>query len=85
MSQGLRDVALSNARLPKQQHVLSAFEKSASGKVECPFRWDLWVEMEVEVLERLLVLEVRSAHSLIELLCIASFDFVLTSRYKDSS
>lgn len=70
-------MALANARLPEQQDITFALDESTGRQVEHLLFWNFRIEMKVEVLERLLVLEVRASHSLVELLGVSSFDLVL--------
>jgi len=77
VAESLSDVALADAGLPKQQGVLTPFDESASSQVEHLCLRHLRVEMEIKVLQGLLVLEVRAAHALVELLGVAPLDLVL--------
>jgi hypothetical protein len=69
-------VTLTDPSLPEQQGVLAPFDKGAGGEVQDLGLGDLWIEVEIKVLQRLLMLEVGSTHTLVELFRVSPFDLI---------
>jgi hypothetical protein len=77
VAERLRDVALADAGLADQQHVLVAADEVAGREVDDPVLGDLRVEVEVEALEGLAALEVGPAQPRGHLLAVAALDLVV--------
>ena len=77
VADGLRDVALADAGLADQQHVVVAGDEVGGRQVDDLVAGDLRVEAEVEVLEGLAALEVRPAQARGRLFAVAAFDLVV--------
>jgi hypothetical protein len=76
MAEGLSDVRLAGAGAANEQDVFVALDEGAGRQFDDARLGDLGVEMEIEVLERLVALERGAADALIEVLGVAALDFV---------
>lgn len=72
----LSDVRLAHPGRSEQEHVLALLDEATRSKVDDFRLRHVRVEVEVEVLERLRMLEVCAADALIELLSVAALDLV---------
>jgi hypothetical protein len=76
VAEGLGDVALADARLADEQHVVLPLHEGARAELEHLRLRHRPVELEVEVLERPRVLEACPPKTLVELLGVAALDLV---------
>ena len=76
LAKRLRDMAFADTGGAEKQDIASAIDESAGRQIEDSRLGDLGIEVEVEILQRLLVFEVGAPDPLVEHLGFAALYFV---------